>query len=260
MGKAIVAGTIALVIAGTSTRQTEHQRGRRTTDSVAPQHRKTCAPSVKRAWLGSRPACADRRAGEGTGRPRAGRATSVGCAPTITAMRNAPPQGSGRAPAPARHRHGGHRRGAEEIGRRYRPLYKSLDDNQKRRFAMLSRLTGPAQGALPRRRCWPNAPPLGPAPTDGGSDEFDPSASAPLGPRFQLAAAVALPAPRHDRRRMEPPVPPGGLPFLCAHARRLTGCAPQRRFTARRDMLQVSAPVERSDARRANTHGSWPLP
>ena len=58
-------------------------------------------------------------------------------------------------------------------------LYKSLDDNQKRRFAVLNRLTGPGMGGPGHhfrggdgggmRHHW------GPRRTDGGFDEFDPS-------------------------------------------------------------------------------------
>jgi zinc resistance-associated protein len=54
------------------------------------------------------------------------------------------------------------------------PLYKSLDDNQKRRFAVLNRLGGGGHhfrghdgGGM--RHHW------GPRRTDGGFDEFDPS-------------------------------------------------------------------------------------
>jgi hypothetical protein len=59
------------------------------------------------------------------------------------------------------------------------PLYKSLDDNQKRRFAVLNRLTGPRMGGPGHhfrgrdgdgmRHHW------GPRRSDGAFDEFDPS-------------------------------------------------------------------------------------
>jgi zinc resistance-associated protein len=54
------------------------------------------------------------------------------------------------------------------------PLYKSLDDNQKRRFAVLNRLGGGGHHFRGRdgggmRHHW------GPRRTDGGFDEFDPS-------------------------------------------------------------------------------------
>ena len=87
------------------------------------------------------------------------------------------------------------------------PLYKSLDDSQKRRFAMLSRLGGPRMdGHGPRfrgrhHRDGDGPRHWGPRRTDGGPEGFDrPGEAAPV-TVHKLAAAVALPAPRHDRRR-----------------------------------------------------------
>ncbi len=57
------------------------------------------------------------------------------------------------------------------------PLYKSLDDNQKRRFAMLSRLGGPRMdGRGPNfrgRHDRDGGPHWGPRRTDGDPEGFD---------------------------------------------------------------------------------------
>jgi zinc resistance-associated protein len=58
------------------------------------------------------------------------------------------------------------------------PLYKSLDDNQKRRFAVLNRMTGPRMGGPGhhfRGRDGDGMRHWGPRRTDGAFDEFDPS-------------------------------------------------------------------------------------
>ena len=109
------------------------------------------------------------------------------------------------------------------------PLYKSLDEGQKRRFMVLSRLAGPRMehfrgrdGHGPRHHHW------GPRRTDHGPRSDGAHwRTAPVAIRYLvLAPAVALPAPRHDRRRTGAAgSPPGGFPFG-ALARGLAGQVP----------------------------------
>src|SRR5262244_2107182 len=95
------------------------------------------------------------------------------------------------------------------------PLYKSLDENQKRRFAILNRLTGPDRGGF-RGRDGDGMHHWGPHRTDGARWTWNTLADNACSHHIpSLAPAVALPAPRHDRRRTGAAgSPPGGFPFV----------------------------------------------
>ena len=149
----------------------------------------------------------------------------------------------GRAPASARHSHDGHGVALQKLADATDPLYKSLDDGQKRRFVVLSRLAGSRMehfrgrdGHGPRHHHW------GPRRTDGGpTSTWSTLANSACSHHIScLAPAVALPAPRHDRRRTGAAgSPPGGFPFV-GRGSRAVG---YRRSSTRRPWRSLDSPI-----------------
>jgi hypothetical protein len=179
MWKAIVAGTAVLAIAGTSFvfaqgrggRPDDTQRWRPNTEDMrafgearlaALKAGLTLTPEQEKNWP------AFEQAARELGKLRLDR---------MTAMRDAPPSNDPverlRQRATAMSNTGA---ALKKLADATDPLYKSLDDNQKRRFAVLNRLTGPdgdrmrgprwRDGDHPRHHYGPHQ--FGPRRTDGG--------------------------------------------------------------------------------------------
>jgi zinc resistance-associated protein len=172
MWKAIVAGTAALAIAGTSLVYAQQQRGREGGERWRPSTEDmrafgearlaalkaglTLTPEQEKNWP------AFEQAARELGKLRTDR---------MAAMRNAPPGSDPverlrqRATAMSETS-----TALKKLADATDPLYKSLDENQKRRFALLNRLTGPGREHFRWRdgeRHW------GPRRTDGGPSHME---------------------------------------------------------------------------------------
>jgi zinc resistance-associated protein len=183
MWKAIVAGTAALAIAGSTLVYAQHRSG--------PEGMRWQAPNMEDMRAFGEARLAGLRAGlmltpeqekNWPAFEQAARDFGKLRIDRMAAMRNAP-----RTEDPAVRMN---RRASammesgialKKLAEATEPLYKSLDDSQKRRFAMLSRLGGPRMdGDGPRFRGWHHRDGgdgprhYGPRRTDGGADGFDP--------------------------------------------------------------------------------------
>ena len=171
MWKAIVAGTAALAIAGTSLVYAQQQRGHdfgqrwqpNTEDLRAFGEARLAAlkaglvltPEQEKLWPAFEQAARD------YGKLRTDR---------MTAMRNAQP---GTDPVERLRQRAtamtDTAAALKKLADATDPLYKSLDDSQKRRFAVLNRLTGADRGEMRGRGHGPHGGPwMGPRRMDGG--------------------------------------------------------------------------------------------